>query len=76
MVNEYDRNQPCKLYHVDVDNEGRFRNAAETDVHSSDLQRSWRLFVTNTVRLSESPYILPAQCCVAPAEPPSEGGVH
>lgn len=48
-VEEYNPNQECKLYYVDVDDRGRFSNVKDTVIGEKDLHQNWRFFVDNEV---------------------------
>jgi hypothetical protein len=48
-IEDYDRDRPCKLYYVDVDNQGRFKSATETVVTEQNIVESWNFFVDDVV---------------------------
>lgn len=44
-VEEYDRDRPCRLFYVDVDDQGKFSNADETVVTEKNVIHRWQFFV-------------------------------
>lgn len=63
-VEEYDQEKPCKLYNVDVDTDGRFSNAEETEVTKDNITESWHAFVANEVCPTCLAVVVVTYCCV------------
>jgi hypothetical protein len=76
-----DKSDPCRLYYVDVDNEGKFTVPQEdlAEVTVNNIEQSWKAVVANKVRPVPMELLqlsLMMLNLAAPAQPQSKSCVH